>query len=447
MSIESQKKFLAKFDKRLEKEVKEYRREKANRQTHLFYVSDKTLRKGIRDALVKEMSGDDNGQKNIKKVLDKVKTKPVILAISQEVSRKITNDSVVQGKVLQNTQTVFFALFSATKGENGRYRNIYKQVYKSYDTILNNFAETVHEISVEVLGKSAGSKAKNYWALSHDENEGIAESTVKDSLLDALEDTDIKYDDAVEWLKNSGVQIEIVRNTKTNRMFVLIGSVVQNYEDGKSTRQKKADLQKIVKGASKLANEMGEEIIGLKGSDSFYDIKRKKLIEKVVKEFEKAPNVEVVAKENTKVKKTKTKVKDSKQRKQAISTRSNLTKSGVVANRARKVKKGVASSPLKLLALINQKLPKVVAKNMGDPALNYRTGRFASSARATDVAMTAKGFPSIGYTYQKSPYSVFESTSGSRFSSVDRDPRILIDRSMREIAQELAIGRFYTRRV
>ena len=84
---------------------------------------------------------------------------------------------------------------------------------------------------------------------------------------------------------------------------------------------------------------------------------------------------------------------------------------------------------------------------MGSPALEFRTGRFSGSARAVDVLTTPKGYPSIGYTYQKSPYSVFESTSGSRFSSVDRDPRILIDRSMREIAQELAIGRFYTRRV
>ena len=446
MSIQDQKQFLEKFDKNLEKKVKEYRREKANRQTHLFYVSDKTLKKGIKDALHKELSGGD-GEKNITKVLEKVDTSGVISEISQEVSRKITNDSVVRGKVLQDTPTVFFALFSATKTEAGNLRNIYKQVYRSYDTALNNFAKTVHDISVEVLGASAGSKAKNYWALSHDENEGIAESTVKDALVNALDGTDIKYDDAVEWLKKSGVQIEIIRNTKTNRMFVLIGSEVQNYEDGQVSRRKKGNLQKIVTGANKLANEMGEEIIGLKGSDSFYDIKRKELVEKVVKEFGKSASVEITAKENTKVKKKKTSVEKSAKRKQAISTATGLKKSATTGGRARKAKKGVAGSPLKLLALINQKLPKVLAKNMGDPALNYRTGRFASSARATDVTTTAKGFPSIGYTYQKDPYSVFESTSGSRFASVDRDPRILIDRSMREIATELALGRFYTRRV
>ena len=77
---------------------------------------------------------------------------------------------------------------------------------------------------------------------------------------------------------------------------------------------------------------------------------------------------------------------------------------------------------------------------MGQPALTNRTGRFASSVRATDMIMTPKGYPSIGYTYQRDPYETFESDTGY-------DPRKLIDRSMREIAAEYAIGRFYTRRV
>ena len=84
---------------------------------------------------------------------------------------------------------------------------------------------------------------------------------------------------------------------------------------------------------------------------------------------------------------------------------------------------------------------------MGSPRLNMRTGRFAGSARVTDIQATPAGYPSIGYTYEKSPYSVFESTSGTRFASVERDPRGLIDLSIREIAQQMAIGRFYTRRV
>ena len=84
---------------------------------------------------------------------------------------------------------------------------------------------------------------------------------------------------------------------------------------------------------------------------------------------------------------------------------------------------------------------------MGSPRLNFQTGRFAGSVRVTDISMTAKGHPSIGYTYQRNPYEVFESSSGTRFSSVARDPRRLIDTSIREIAAQQAVGRLFTRRL
>ncbi len=100
-----------------------------------------------------------------------------------------------------------------------------------------------------------------------------------------------------------------------------------------------------------------------------------------------------------------------------------------------------------LLGLLNQKLPQTVAKNMGPPRLENRTGRFAQSVRAVDVNVTPQGFPSIGYQYQKDPYGVYEKTSGTRFADVKRDPRTLIDASIREIAAQMAVGRIFTRRV
>lgn len=107
-------------------------------------------------------------------------------------------------------------------------------------------------------------------------------------------------------------------------------------------------------------------------------------------------------------------------------------------------KKGPASQPLLLLTALAQKLPGVVEKNMGPPRLTNQTGRFASSVRPTEITQTAQGFPSIGYTYQRFPYETFE--VGGRQGSQDYDPRKLIDLSIREIAAQFAIGRFYTRR-
>lgn len=105
-----------------------------------------------------------------------------------------------------------------------------------------------------------------------------------------------------------------------------------------------------------------------------------------------------------------------------------------------------AMKPLHLIGLLNKELPNKVRENMGVPGLENRTGRFAQSARITDIAETRKGFPSIGYTYQRDPYQVFENGSSGPWSNGQRDPRTLIDRSIREIALQFAIGRFYTRR-
>lgn len=105
------------------------------------------------------------------------------------------------------------------------------------------------------------------------------------------------------------------------------------------------------------------------------------------------------------------------------------------------------ASLVSLMALINQKLPDTVRKNMKPPGLTNVTGQFANSVRVTDITPTRKGYPSIGYTYRKEPYQVFELKNGKApWATKERDPRTLIDASIREIAANMAIGRFYTRR-
>lgn len=106
---------------------------------------------------------------------------------------------------------------------------------------------------------------------------------------------------------------------------------------------------------------------------------------------------------------------------------------------------GSAAAPLALVALINKQLPNVLAKNMVEPRLVNQTGTFLNSVEATDMVFTRKGFPSIGYTYDKFPYQTFE--VGFNQGSLQRDPRKLIDTSIREIAAQFAIGRIYTRRL
>lgn len=139
-------------------------------------------------------------------------------------------------------------------------------------------------------------------------------------------------------------------------------------------------------------------------------------------------------------------------------TNTNIVKMSSLMTRAQakklsltKKKKPAINKQASLLAYlneINKKLPEAVEKNMVPPRLESRTGRFAQSVKAVNVTATKQGYPSIGYTYQKNPYQVFEVGRGQvPWSSPERDPKNLIDKSLREVAAELALGRFYTRRL
>ncbi len=104
-------------------------------------------------------------------------------------------------------------------------------------------------------------------------------------------------------------------------------------------------------------------------------------------------------------------------------------------------------SYLSLMTLINQRLPPKVRSNMGSPRLNNVTGRLSESARVTNITPTAQGFPSIEYTYARSPYDVFDKRLGAApWNEPARDPSTLIAMSVRQLAQELGMRRFFTRR-
>jgi hypothetical protein len=449
MSLSEQQAFLEEFHKKLQKRSKVYRRYTGNRVHHNFTASQTEIHKGVKDTLEKSLSGKKEARNLIAKVLKALEphTQQAISKIATNVRRRGEDpNSVVVVEVTQDTKRTFKAFFTATQQDNGKFRNVYKQVYTSYDKILNLYAEKVSEISEEIIGESFGNRAKDYFNLEHEEFEGIAESQVKDAMLDAMEATSNIDEQAVlQWLEASGIDIRIVRNSQTDTMEIFIGSKVANLAEAQQTKARRRDLEDLLADARKLAVDEGQKIIGLPGSDSFLDKKRKILLKKVADDFtgkystvKLSDDIVIKTSKSDKIKKNKRRSKQDKT--------SGLSR-GTGPSAQRKTKKGVASSPLVLIRMFNAKLPQKVEENMKAPRLQSRSGRFASSVRVVDVTTTAKGYPSFGYTYQRSPYGVYENTSGSRFASVERDPRRLIDTSMREIAAEMALGRFFTRRV
>lgn len=103
-----------------------------------------------------------------------------------------------------------------------------------------------------------------------------------------------------------------------------------------------------------------------------------------------------------------------------------------------------APSISNLRDLINSQLQDVISANMGSGTarnvLNYRTGRLASSARVESLSVSRQGMITAFYSYMKNPYATF-SDGGKQSIPKSRDPKLLISKSIRQIAQQLAIDK------
>lgn len=97
-------------------------------------------------------------------------------------------------------------------------------------------------------------------------------------------------------------------------------------------------------------------------------------------------------------------------------------------------------APANLVNLLNATLHDQIRKNMGTgdrrDVLNYRTGRFATSVKVERVSESRMGMITAFYTYMKNPYATFSAGGRQEFPR-SRDPKILISKSIREIASTL----------
>jgi hypothetical protein len=113
-------------------------------------------------------------------------------------------------------------------------------------------------------------------------------------------------------------------------------------------------------------------------------------------------------------------------------------------NKNRASKQAQTQSLNSLIAMLNNKLHDKIRENMGKGAskqkLNYRTGRFARSAKILDLRPSSEKSAIIAdVKYMKNPYSVFE--KGGRLNPPKlRDPAGIFGRSIRQILQEEKIA-------
>lgn len=258
----------------------------------------------------------------------------------------------------------------------------------------------------------------------------------------------------IKKIEDVATQHDVTTRLTAKQTLTATGSFRKSYTlliSGQDAGDNKQDARKKEKPLSDAVNNVLSQefdIANLKGSPSLLDATGSVLAYPFTT---KGKRIKVTSKKGTKPSKS-VKNKSSAKGKSTIRKKSrvnlitgSLTPEPGSLGTSNNKHKSSATNTLAIIQEFNRRLPEQLQKNMQTPALNYRTGRFAESVRVVDSVTTPRGFQSFGYTYQKYPYQTFE--PGYAMGSVERDPRKLIDRSMREIAVELALTRFYTRRV
>jgi len=352
----------------------------------------------------------------------------------------------------------------------------YKKVVAGEAFMVSSF-DQLRLCKVEIIGKFVKTTEKNLKKITsrvdrgHGGGDGVAVSGVQaakafgriDNVLESKEEKDqfakdfkLFLDNALDegeldpQIYNDLIRIQlkydqIVTSTgKLSATYIPFITFQDKYTNRVTDRAREVEVKNLI---AKFFKKIGTgEITSMEGSSSLED----KAAALVVAKLSNIKGAKVNVSPKIDSKKVKLKTGGKATSKTSSKRGGGLTKrKGARAIPPGKTSKAKQSSTsvANILGILNQRLPDRVAQNMGSPRLNMRTGRFAGSVRAVDVNTTRQGYPSIGYTYQRDPYEVFEASSGTRFSDRERDPRSLIDYSIRQIAAEMAIGKLYTRRV
>jgi hypothetical protein len=175
--------------------------------------------------------------------------------------------------------------------------------------------------------------------------------------------------------------------------------------------------------------EFSEYLLKKKGSNSILEDIEQTILNQLDPKTYKKPKVHNTKSSNAKVEKVQGSI--------------NVATSKAPATIWLRNNRGQFTSPIALQNLLNKDLALQIQKNMGKgkakTILNYRTGRFAESANVSNVSVR-DGYVLVFYSYMKNPYTTFE-PSGQQGFPTSRDPRKLIEKSIRQIAGTMIINR------
>jgi hypothetical protein len=178
-----------------------------------------------------------------------------------------------------------------------------------------------------------------------------------------------------------------------------------------------------------------QDLLNMKSSPSFKDMIGKLVVDTIkgvpVDQQYNHQNVFIAAKKVAKPDLAKVRAEAQKQIAAAQKAKKALTATPRIRNQ-----QGRFTSLASLQTMLNLALHDQIQKNMGTgtrrDVLNYRSGRFAESAKVTSMSQSREGMITAYYTYMRNPYGTF-SEGGAQSSPRSRDPKLLISKSIREV--------------
>lgn len=226
---------------------------------------------------------------------------------------------------------------------------------------------------------------------------------------------------------------------------------VLNLAENAELNQKKG--REVERAFLSLIKKLGAEVLASRGSYNYYQSIHASVLKTIVRQLDKGYKLKSKIKPKYEKKKVTLRQTHKADRKEKVLfKRANpitLVEKGALSAAIDKAKgkpaKGSSGINIQsMVPILNNNLQETTMAAMGEPGLVNRTGRFASSVKVVNILSNNSGIV-IDYTYQKDPYSVFEDTQP--WATPRRDPRVLIDKVIRDRAIESGLLKFTTRRI
>lgn len=243
------------------------------------------------------------------------------------------------------------------------------------------------------------------------------------------------------------------RNSKSGKVSIANSPAAKSIDN--YVKVLEGFLEKLSKDNDKLYNALGKLLDGTKQGSFVNNLRTSKSINdfisdnvanilstgKSTKDVKtKTPNISAISSNTGKpnLPKLNNSVKN------LVTSINNIKKATSRAIKAREVVKRTLPTATNLLSILQAAINQQVAQNMGKGSehriLNYRTGRFAESVKVERLSESRQGMISAFYSYMRNPYGTF-SEGGRQESPKTRDPKLLISKSIREIAAPIVGAR------